>query len=271
MSLQSSLMVMLRLHQPGRKLLTFQQPGEASCQICHDRSTWNILHESYRRLEDERNYRLQLERDLVVAGNTLEQSRFALIQSQEALSACCARLDEERLEFRGTQEALNFEHERHKETTEILERVFEEARLSGELADMRGREVAMLQNIPGSQFEQATVAAEEQWVASPLTKENLAQLQACDEQSAMKNLPKISAEGIPGDLHGQQNAPPPQVDETVQGRLAAPKRPRSKRAPKRATQKRSGRMVAKELSPSSVRGGGAVGSMSGQVETIAAV
>ncbi|KFX92039.1 hypothetical protein V490_05590 [Pseudogymnoascus sp. VKM F-3557] len=252
MSLQSSLM-----------------PGEASCQICHDRSTWNILHESYRRLEDERNYRLQLERDLVEAGNTLEQSRFALIQSQEALSACCTRLDEERLEFRATQEALNFEHERHKETTELLERVFEEARLSGELADMRGREVAMLQNIPGSQFEQATVAAGEQWVASPLTKENLAQLQACDEQSAMKDLPKISAEGIPGDFHGQQNAPPPQVDETEQGRSAAPKRPRSKksantkpnRAPKKATQKKCGRMVAKELLPSNVRDGGVVESM----------
>ena len=136
---------------------------------------------------------------------------------------------------------------------------------------MRGSQVAMLQNIPGSQFEQATVVAEEQWAASPLTKENLAQLQACDEQSAMKNLPKISAEGIPGDFNGQQNAPPPQVDETEQGRLSAPKRPRSKRAPKKATQKRLGRKVTKDLLPSSVRGGGAVGSMSGQVETIAAV
>lgn len=52
---------------------------------------------------------------------------------------CSTRLDKERLEFRGTQEALNFELKRHKETSELLGRVFEEARLSGELADMRGR------------------------------------------------------------------------------------------------------------------------------------
>ncbi|KFZ17457.1 hypothetical protein V501_01706 [Pseudogymnoascus sp. VKM F-4519 (FW-2642)] len=161
--------------------------GEASCQLCCDRSTWNILHESYRRLEDSRNYGLQLERDLVEARNTLEQSRFALMQSQEALSV-----------------------------------------------------------IPGLQSEQPTAVAEEQWVASPLTKENLTQLQAWDEQSAVKDLPGISTEGIPGDFHGQQNGPPPQVDETEQGRPAAPKRPRSKktantkpnRALKKVTQKR---------------------------------
>ena len=266
MSLQSSLMVMLCLHQSGRKLLTFQQPGEASCQICRDRSTWNILHESYRRLEDSRNYGLQLERDLVEARNTLEQSRFALMRSQEALSVCSTRLDEERLEFRDTQEALNFEHERHKETTELLGRVFEEARLSGELADMRGRQLSMLQSIPGPQSEQPTAVAEEQWVASPLTKENLTQLQAWDEQSAVKDLPGISTESIPGDFYGQRNGPPPQVDETEQGRPAAPKRPRSKktantkpnRAPKKVTQKRCGRMEASELLPSNVRGGGGV-------------
>ncbi|KFX89753.1 hypothetical protein V490_06825, partial [Pseudogymnoascus sp. VKM F-3557] len=239
-------------------------PGEACCQICRDRSTWNILHESYRRLEDEHNYGLKLERDLVEAGNTLEQSRFALIQSQEAFGACCTRLDEERLEFRGTQEALNFERERHKETIELLERVLEEARQSGELADMRGRQVAMLQSISGSQFEQAATVIEEQCVASPLTKENLTQLQAWDGQSAVKNLPGISTESITGDLHGQQNGPPPQVDETDQGRSAAPKRPRKSantkpnRAPKKVTQKRCGRMEAKELLPSNVRCGGLV-------------
>ncbi|KAL5344940.1 hypothetical protein ACLOAV_009893 [Pseudogymnoascus australis] len=249
-------------------LQSSSMPGEASCQLCRDRSTWNILHESYRRLEDSRNYGLQLERDLVEARNTLEQSRFALMQSQEALSMCSTRLDEERLEFRGTQEALNFEHERHKETSELLGRVFEEARLSGELADMRGRQLAMLQSIPGPESEQPTAVAEELWVASPLTKQNLAQLQACDEQSAMKDLPEISTQGIPGDFHGQQNGPPPQVDETEQGRSAA-KRARSKkcantkpnRAPKKVTQKRCGRMELKELLPSNVRGGGVVESM----------
>ncbi|KFY03479.1 hypothetical protein V490_00174 [Pseudogymnoascus sp. VKM F-3557] len=222
-------------------LQSSSMPGEASCQLCRDRSTWNILHESYRRLEDSRNYGLQLERDLVEARNTLEQSRFALVQSQEALSMCSTRLDEERLEFRGTQEALNFEHERHKETTELLGRVFEEARLSGELADMRGRQLAMLQSIPGPQFEQPTAVAEDQWVASPLTKENLTQLQAWDEQSAVKDLTGISTDSIPGDFHGQQSGPPPQVDETEQGQSAAPKRPRSKKTantkPNRAPKK----------------------------------
>ncbi|KFY96901.1 hypothetical protein V498_02412 [Pseudogymnoascus sp. VKM F-4517 (FW-2822)] len=250
-------------------LQSSSMPGEASCQLCRDRSTWNILHESYRRLEDSRNYGLQLERDLVEARNTLEQSRFALVQSQEALSMCSTRLDEERLEFRGTQEALNFEHERHKETTELLGRVFEEARLSGELADMRGRQLAMLQSIPGPQFEQPTAVAEEQWVASPLTKENLTQLQAWDEQSAVKDLTGISTDSIPGDFHGQQSGPPPQVDETEQGQSAAPKRPRSKktaktkpnRAPKKVTQKQCGRMEARELLPSNARGGGGVESI----------
>ncbi|OBT85136.1 hypothetical protein VE02_05623 [Pseudogymnoascus sp. 03VT05] len=248
-------------------LQSTSMPGEASCQLCRDRSTWNILHESYRRLEDSRNYGLQLERDLVEARNILEQSRFALMQSQEALSMCSTRLDEERLEFRCTQEALNFEHERHKETTELLGRVFEEARLSGELADMRGRQLAMLQGIPSPQFEQPTAVVEEQCVTTPLTKENLAQFQACDEQSAMKDLLEISTESIPGDFNGQQNGPPPQVNETEQGR--SPKRPRSKksantkpnRAPKKVKQKRCGRMEARELLPSNVRGGGVVESM----------
>ncbi|KFY28054.1 hypothetical protein V491_00660 [Pseudogymnoascus sp. VKM F-3775] len=266
-------MVIICLH-PGKKLLTFNQPGEASCQMCRDRSTWNILYESYRRLEDQRNHGLKLERDLVEAVNALEQSRFALIQSQEALSACCARLDEERLEFRGIQEALNFERERHKETIELLERVFEEARRSGELADMRGRQVAMLQSVPGSQIEQTPTVTEDHWVASALTKENLTQLQAWDEQNVMPNLPDISIESVPGNLHDQQNGSPPQVDETEEGSPAAPKKARSKkalRAPKTVTQKRNGRKVARELLPSTVRPGGVVDSMSDQAETIAAV
>ncbi len=260
---------MLCMQQRRRKLLTFQQPGEASCQLCRDRSTWNILHESYRRLEDSCNYGLQLERDLVEARNTLEQSRFALMQSQEALSMCSTRLDEERLEFRGTQEALNFELERHKETSELLGCVFEEARLSGELADMRGRQLAMLQRIPGPQSEHPTAVAGDQWVPSPLTKQNLAQLQACDEQSAMKDLPEISTESIPGGFPDQQNGPPPQVVEPEQGRSAALKKARAKktantkanRALKKVTQKRCGRMEPRELLPSNVRGEGGVESM----------
>lgn len=235
------------------------------------------MHESYRRLEDAHNYGFKLERDIVEAVNALEQSRFALIQSQEALSSCCTMLDEERLEFRGAQEALNFERERHKETIELLERVFEEARQSGELADMRSRQVAMLQSVPVSQSEHATAVVEEQWVGSLLTKENLAQLQSWDDQNAIKGT--LSTECIPGDFHGQQSDPLPEVDKIEPEMPTSPKRPRPKRsannktrAPKKATQKRCGQVVAKDLLLSTARGEVvAGGSMSGQVETIATV
>jgi hypothetical protein len=112
------------------------------------------LRDCYRKVEAADAYALKLRRDL-------HESQFALAQCQDALAASCAKLDGERQGFGAAQQALTFERDRHKETTELLERVFEEARLSGELADTLSRRIAILEG---------------QLVGYPLTKMNLALL-----------------------------------------------------------------------------------------------
>jgi hypothetical protein len=83
-------------------------------------------------MEETNNYARRLEIDL-------HESRLLLTHCKDALAGSRAKLDEERLEFGAAQEALIFERERHKETTELLERVIEEARRSGDLADVKSR------------------------------------------------------------------------------------------------------------------------------------
>ena len=72
---------------------------------------------------------------------------------QDALSQCDASLlstlesrNEVRLDLRTCQEALNLEHQRHNETTELLGRVFKEALRSGEIADDLARRLAELRS-----------------------------------------------------------------------------------------------------------------------------
>lgn len=102
------------------------------------------MHEGYRRLEAAHHYALKLERHLTDAANATNLSHIALAQCRDALTASGTEVDEERLDHRATQEALAFEQAMHKETINVLERVFEEARVSGELADHLRRQIATL-------------------------------------------------------------------------------------------------------------------------------
>ncbi|KFY17995.1 hypothetical protein V492_00245 [Pseudogymnoascus sp. VKM F-4246] len=151
----------------ARSLLNEQ--ADASCQICHDRSTWNILHEGYRRIEAAHHYALKCERELK--------------QCQDALTASAAEVNEERLDHRATQEALGFEQALHKETIKVLERVFEEARVSGELADYLRRQVASLQRPPSAQIVQVPPRAVLELEGSTPTQNNLALLEASEAKS----------------------------------------------------------------------------------------
>ena len=103
------------------------------------------MHEGYRRIEAAHHYALKIARDLA--------------QCRDALTASAAEVDEERLDHRATQEALSFERSTHRETINVLERVFEEARVSGELADHLRRQIATLQSTPSSQIVQVPTRA----------------------------------------------------------------------------------------------------------------
>ncbi|KFY31869.1 hypothetical protein V493_00726 [Pseudogymnoascus sp. VKM F-4281 (FW-2241)] len=150
-----------------RNLLNEQ--ADITCQICHDRSTWSILHEGYRRIEAAHHYALKLERDQIEAANALAQCR-------DALTTTAAEVDEERLDHRATKEALGFEQAMHKQTISVLERVFEEARVSGELADHLRYQIAALQRTPSPQIVHVPVGAVLELEGSTPTQSNLALL-----------------------------------------------------------------------------------------------
>lgn len=136
---------------------------------------WNILHESYRRIDGAEQYALKLKRDVHEEANNSARLQYDLKQCQEALATSCAKLEEERLDYGAVRVALGFELESHKETIEVLERVFDEARKSGELADNFSRQIAMLRSKPVTQIAQAAPKVEE-LMATPLTKNNVALL-----------------------------------------------------------------------------------------------
>lgn len=131
------------------------------------------MHEGYRRIEAAHHYALKCERELK--------------QCQDALTASAAEVNEERLDHRATQEALSFERATHRETINVLERVFEEARVSGELADHLGRQIATLQSTPSSQIVQWPPRAEVQPEGSTLTQNNLALHEAAEAKPTTGN------------------------------------------------------------------------------------
>ena len=145
------------------------------------------MHEGYRRLEAAHHYALKLERDLIGTANVTQQSHIVLAQCRDALTASAAELDEERLDHRATQEALNFERATHRETINVLERVFEEARVSGELADHLRRQTATLQSTPSSQIVQVPTCAVLELEGSTPTKNNLALLVAAEAKPTTGN------------------------------------------------------------------------------------
>ncbi|KAG0645011.1 hypothetical protein D0Z07_9204 [Hyphodiscus hymeniophilus] len=109
----------------------------APCGICHERSTWDFLRDFYSRVEAAHGYARSLENDLDLV-------RFALLQCESSLNSSWERLNEERLEYRAAQEELVFERERHKETMDMLEKMFHEAMRSGQIADFLSGEIATL-------------------------------------------------------------------------------------------------------------------------------
>jgi septal ring factor EnvC (AmiA/AmiB activator) len=94
-------------------------------------------------------YIQKLKNDLDRTTETLEQSRVTLTHCEAALVASWEQVQQERLGHVRCREELilelAFERERHKETTQLLDRVFKEATRSGEIADRLGERVAALE------------------------------------------------------------------------------------------------------------------------------
>jgi hypothetical protein len=94
-------------------------------------------------------YIQKLKNDLGRTTETLEQSRVTLTHCEAALVASWEQAKQERLDHLRCREELTLEltleHERHKETTQLLDRVFKEAVRSGEIADRLGERVAALE------------------------------------------------------------------------------------------------------------------------------
>jgi hypothetical protein len=121
-------------------------------------------------------YARMLEHDRKEAMNSLTQCEAALAASREVIN-------QERLYHRASQEELTFERERHKETVELLERVFEEARRSGEIADSLGCQIATLQAASSSGIAQV-VPQDSASMKAPLGKESPKPLDALPEACA---------------------------------------------------------------------------------------
>lgn len=113
----------------------------------------------YSRVEAAYEYARSLEQDLHRATSLVQHSQHALTQCEASLAASWDQLNEERLDHRAAQEELLFERERHKETMELLEKVFHEAMHSGEIADMLSREVATLREASSSGVTKASSQA----------------------------------------------------------------------------------------------------------------
>jgi hypothetical protein len=121
-------------------------------------------------------YARMLEHDRKEAMNSLTQCEAALAASREVIN-------QERLYHRASQEELTFERERHKETVELLERVFEEARRSGEIADSLGCQIATLQAASSSGIAQV-VPQDSASMKAPLGKESPKPLDASSQFSS---------------------------------------------------------------------------------------
>lgn len=127
-----------------------------SCHLCRGRSDWDFLADFYRRENDNKQERCKLEWDLHYISQALNQSshsaqndRKTLLELQSQLTEAqnlvtahdvargkaFEQLEEERLEHRGTREALRFEQERHGDTTKYLEVVYQTMKRAGAAID----------------------------------------------------------------------------------------------------------------------------------------
>lgn len=124
-------------------------------------------------------YIQKLKNDLDRTTETLEQSRVTLTHCEAALVASWEQMKQERLDHQRCREELTLdltleltlERERHKETIDLLDRVFKEATRSGEIADRLGNRVAVLE--AAEQNSQAPPVAEVPSNNSPLQNQQV--------------------------------------------------------------------------------------------------
>jgi hypothetical protein len=86
-------------------------------------------------VEVAENYARRLEKDLHNAQTAIHQYQSALAECTASLASSWETLNGERLDYQACREALTFETKRHKETIELLDRIFKDAMRSGEVAD----------------------------------------------------------------------------------------------------------------------------------------
>jgi hypothetical protein len=106
-------------------------------------------------VEAAENYARRLERDLQQTKAAAHQYQVALTECEASLVTSWETLNKERLDHRASREALAFESERHKETMELLERMFKEAIRSSEVADNLSSRLAAQHTGPNLEVCQA--------------------------------------------------------------------------------------------------------------------
>ncbi|KAH8790882.1 hypothetical protein F5882DRAFT_460694 [Hyaloscypha sp. PMI_1271] len=111
------------------------------------RSTWDFLQDFYLRVEVAESYARKLEKDLYDAQTAVHQYQAVLAEYEASLVASWETLNQERLDHRACREALTFETERHKETIELLDRIFKEAIRSSEVTDILSSRLATAPNL----------------------------------------------------------------------------------------------------------------------------
>ena len=129
------------------------------CQICHERSAWEFLGDFYSRVQLMSEHSRTLERKLDEALRLVNQSQCALTECETSLVNSWGTLNEERLEYRACQEALNFERQSHIDTIAFLDQVFKEATRSTELVDSLANQVEELQSASNFRTTYATPPA----------------------------------------------------------------------------------------------------------------
>lgn len=121
----------------------------ASIEVPEGRPLLDLLHEFCFRIESIHQRSHHLQGELHGANLSVNYYQHTLSECERALAVCRDKIDEERLEHRGTIEALNFERDRRQEAERLFDFAFETAKqisglnkdLTKEFKDARGKEV----------------------------------------------------------------------------------------------------------------------------------
>ncbi|KAI9767509.1 MAG: hypothetical protein M1835_007030 [Candelina submexicana] len=147
---------MTELQQEQGKLKEEETEIRVNCQKCLDRSHWDFLRDFYHREQVAQHQKQRLEWDnhflsnaIRQAGYTTHNERRILNELQNELTKAqnlnkdheraraegTEMLEEERLEHRGTREALKFEQDQHAEMTKYTEALYEAQQKMGTILD----------------------------------------------------------------------------------------------------------------------------------------